>query len=283
MLALVGILTSISATLSAPVDNKDSTYILATVLYYKDALGQIMIASGPVPEITHYTIRDDIMSRIKGAAVKVVPIFQDSSAMPRSLDILEFIKEQYNTVLVTEIPKRLSRNFVKDLWHYYWHGVLGKSSKKHLTDGNKRTITDAPMQNTTSTRLINRVKQPVGYKETGMIVYPIFYTKDKPTTTPVDVEINEAPEAQETTVCPTCVSNAAAAKKNAKSPTEQTDNTKLLTSADDFIPNDIYYNIEKKCVNWSDGCNVGSKSFLNLTSRYFKYVYTRPRIVKWGL
>lgn len=42
------------------------------------------------------------------------------------------------------------------------------------------------------------------------------------------------------------------------------------SSHDDYMPNDIYYAIEKKCANWADGCDSKSPSILDMSSSYFK-------------
>lgn len=70
--------------------------------------------------------------------------------------------------------------------------------------------------------------------------------------------------------------------------TEQTTNKTISPKKEsdpgDYMPNDIYYAVEKKCANWADGCDTKSPSILEMSSTHFKVplgYQMPPRKLRW--
>lgn len=242
MFLLVSVITFISATDSAPTpDKNDTLYLQATVLFYKNSKGELFLANGTIPEVAALAVRDDISSRVQGALVKVVPIFNNSNKMPQTFNVLDYVKDEYKTIVVTELPENVSRKLGRDLIDIQQEtGLLnGKNFRiSRILTSNKNTL--KPTEPECNSCEVDSESSSIEANNTNRV---------KDTNEVSDIE--EVPESNEHT-----------------------------DSFENVPPNDIYYGIEKKCVNWADGCNMQSKNILELPSRYLSLNYKKPKFVK---
>ncbi|XP_075991224.1 uncharacterized protein LOC142986590 [Anticarsia gemmatalis] len=223
MLILGLLLSYITAALtnSEPDTNANNTYVLATVLFYKNADGKMVVAKGPVSSQTEEAIKTDLASRLNHTNIQVVPIFNETKPIPKPEDILRYVKSEFDTVFVTEAPQRLTRNIIKDWWDTVFHPHKRQGKRKRA-----RTTTESVTEPSNSTTVAINLGHSVDLRiaSNRSTTITVLTTTKKPKRT----------------------------KTTKKSKTK----TKLPRKREEFIPNDIYYGIEKKCVNWYDKCNI---------------------------
>ncbi|CAB3258966.1 unnamed protein product [Arctia plantaginis] len=262
MLLIVGVVICIAAAISAPINNTNTSYILAKVLFYKNAKGQIVVANGPVPSIANLAIRDDIFSRIEDISVnrvKVVSIYNESKGIPKSVNIYQLIKNEEKPVFVTEVKKRLTRTIIKDWWDKLWGHKRKKIARIKKKMKVNYMVTPSPDSN--NTRMV----------------------KDSTTTKKDGKGMQEHNKKKET--CSHCTKELLGKTKSNKfvkvTDSPQAELLNSLEAYDDYVPNDIYYSVEKRCVNWSDICDVQTGGLLNMSTSNFNY-FKRPIFTQNG-
>lgn len=78
-------------------------------------------------------------------------------------------------------------------------------------------------------------------------------------------------EHSEKTYCPHCTTELSEKTNEFEKVTDKTDLLNSLEAYDDFVPNDIFYSVEKRCVNWSDICDIQTGGLLNMSTSNFNY------------
>lgn len=108
----MAVLSCASAT-PPEVEDKDQ-YILATVLFYCNKLGDKIVAAGKVPRKVKFIIKKNVGEVYKNTSIKVVPIYRNYSDVPKMDEVYTEIKKKHNVVLVAPLSQSLATRLVVD-------------------------------------------------------------------------------------------------------------------------------------------------------------------------
>ncbi|XP_022833085.1 uncharacterized protein LOC111361000 [Spodoptera litura] len=113
ILVFLAVLSYISATTSKDEDKEQ--YVLATVLFYCNGIGDKIVAAGKIPKKVQIMIKYKLHQVYKNTHIKVAPIYRNYSDVPVMDDVYTEIRKKYTrgTVLFASIPEALSSRLVE--------------------------------------------------------------------------------------------------------------------------------------------------------------------------